>query len=327
MNNDVFQDAERLVADANRVLVATHVQPDGDAFGSLTAVGGWLSLLHKEFDLVVDGGMVPRFDYLPLADRVEGRPDHNDPYDLMIIVDCGDEGRIGKVGQRVSQPTPPILNFDHHVTNTMFGKVNVVSAETSSTCELLFEFFSAIDIEITADIANSLLTGLLTDTRGFRTLNTKARTLEVASDLMKLGADLSTVTQKALTLKPYSMLETFREGLNQMKFEDGLIWTVISKEARKKIGGGTAGSNGLSGMLGDTETAAMGAVITEMDDGRVGCSFRCRPPYDVAAVALKLGGGGHTLAAGATVEGPLAKAEIQIVDALKAGIQKTKAEG
>ena len=180
--------------------------------------------------------------------------------------------------------------------------------------------------EINADVAMSLLTGVVTDTLGFRTPNVTPNTLKVASVLMEAGADLPLITMQTLNLKPLSTLRLWQIGLNQMQIEDGLMWTTITNRDRAMIGYRNDSSSGLVNLLADVNRVAIGVVLMEMEDGYIRVGFRSRPPYDVAQLAQSLGGGGHPQAAGCTMEGPLAKAEAQIVEMCKQAIaQQTPA--
>jgi phosphoesterase RecJ-like protein len=302
----------RAVNEAERILVITHVDPDGDALGSLTAVGQAMQQLGKTVTMAVDGGLMRRFSFLPLADQVVHSAE-NTPYDLIISVDCGDEQRMGHAFTDLPLPRPSLINIDHHVTNTNFGMINLVDADSASATEILTLLFTDLDVRMTPDIAQSLLTGLVTDTLGFRTLNVTPRTFETASRLMQAGADLPTITMLALNLKPLSTLKMWNVGLTNMRMKNGLIWTTISKADRDELGYSGTGSGGLVSMMGDVDTAAISVVLTELDDGRISVSFRCRPPYSVSDLAMNLGGGGHPMASGCTLDGPLDKAESLVV--------------
>lgn len=304
--------SKALLAEASRILVITHIAPDGDAIGALTAVGLGLEQLNKRFTLACDDEAPNRFSFLTLVDRLQTVLTHN-AYDLVIAVDCGDMQRMGCVFADLPDPKPPIINLDHHVTNTMFGDVNVVDPKANSATEVLYYWLPALGVTLTPPLALSLLTGIVTDTLGFRTVGVTPRTFEAASDLMRAGADLTLVMSEALTLKPLSTLRLWQMGLNNMRLEDGLLWSVISNEERKATGFEGIGSAGLVNMLADVYQAAIGAVLMAYDDGKVYVSFRCRPPYSVSELALNLGGGGHPLAAGCTLEGPLSKVQEMVV--------------
>jgi len=266
-----------LLNQADQILVITHIFPDGDALGSLSATGQALQQLNKSFSLVVDNGTPSRFAYLPLAEKIWVAPDADSEYDLIIALDAGDVERLGHAYTTLNQPLPPIINIDHHITNTEFGQVNLVLPEANATVEILYHLFPKLNVTLTPDIAVSLLTGLLTDTLGLRTAGVGAETLKVASALVDAGADLFSIFTRALILKPLSTLLIWQKGLNNMKVASGVIWTTISKSERQEAGQHSTGSSGLGNMMADVDQVAMSAVLTESDDGYVIVSFRCRP--------------------------------------------------
>jgi phosphoesterase RecJ-like protein len=313
------------INEAANILAITHVDPDGDALGSLTAVGVAMTRLGKQVTLLCDGPVPPRFRYLPMSDQVQPFADHASAYDLIISVDCGDELRLGRAFAKLVEPLPVFINIDHHVTNTHFGKINLVDASAVSATEILYDLFSELGYRLTADLALCLLTGVVTDTLGFRTVGVNAKTLRIASDLMAAGADLSLVTMQSLNLKPISTLRLWQIGLGNMRLENGLIWASISNEERESVGHLSPSTAGLVNLMADVNQAAISAVLLEMGDGSIRVGFRCRPPYSVSEVAQNLGGGGHQLAAGCTLEGPLDKAEALVVEMTKETIRQQEA--
>ncbi len=321
MNYGVAGDIQGLLNAAKQVLVITHVGPDGDAIGSLTAMGVALRQLGKQVTMVCDDGVPSRFRFLPFSDCVDKIIAENHCFDALIAVDCGDELRMGRVYADLTEPRPPLINIDHHITNTHFGTINLVDAQTTSTAEILHHLFPRLGIRMTPDLATCLLTGIVTDTLGFRIIGVDPQTLAAAGELMQAGADLSFIMQNALTVKPMSTLALYRTGLNNMKLENGLLWTAISNQERENAGHLGAGSAGLVNMLADVDDVAIGMVLLEYNDGRVYAGFRCRPPYSVAELALNLGGGGHPLASGATLEMSLAKAAALVVGMCKESIR------
>ncbi len=298
---------------AENILVVTHVDPDGDAIASLTAVGLALKQIEQKATLVCDDSVPERFRYLPLSQKVRKSPDTVKGHDLLIAVDCGDEFRMGRAFSSLPDPKPFIINIDHHVTNTRFGDINLVDPKATSTAEMLYHLFADLGITISPEIALSLLTGLVTDTLGFCTVGVSADTLRIAADLVESGADLGFVTMYALNLKSMSTMQLWGTGMNKMQLEKGLLWTSITNQERKAANFRSNSSVGLVNLLADVDEVSMGAVLMEMDDGTVKVGLRCRPPYDVSAVAVGLGGGGHPLAAGCTMTGSLAEAEALLV--------------
>ena len=309
---------------AESILAICHVSPDGDAISSLAAVGLALEQLNKTYTLLCDDGLPERFRYLSLAGRIVSAPDPDTVYDLIIALDAGDASRLGQAFTALPEPAPTLINIDHHITNTRFGQVNLVVPEANATVEILFELFPALGIDLTEDLAVCLLSGLVTDTLGFRTAGVSANTLRIASELVDAGANLYKVTTKALTLKPMSTLLIWQKGLNNMCLEDGLLWTSINSAEREEAGHHGSSSFGLGNMLAEAYQAPVSVVLVEMADGRVSVGFRCRPPYRVSELAKSLGGGGHHLAAGCTVEGPLDQAVALVVGKSKESIRRQR---
>ena len=310
---------------AEKVLVTTHIAPDGDAISSLTATGVALRQLGRSFTLVCNDDLPERFNFLPLSNLIRKVPVGSVNYDLIIALDAGSIDRLGKTLRELPEPLPLIINIDHHPTNTNYGHINIVVPEASATAEILFHLLPQVGIRLNSDIATCLLTGIVTDTLSFSTAAVTAGTLSASSSLVEAGADIFSVTSKALRLKPLSHLLMWQSGLKNLKMEDGLIWTTVSNEERQITGHAGSDSLGLSNMLADVYEATMSAVLLEMGNDRVSVSFRCRPPYNVSTLAEDLGGGGHHLAAGCTLEGSLQQVESLVIARAKESIRQQRA--
>ena len=314
------------VQQAENILVITHVGPDGDALGSITATGVALRQLGKQVTLLCDDPVPERFKYLPMSHQVQPPNENRSTnYDLLIAVDCGDETRMGQSFGTLPSAIPTTINIDHHVTNTYFGDIQLIVPEAVSATEILYDLFCKIGVHISTDLAMCLLTGVVTDTLGFRTVGVTAKTLRIASELVEAGADLPLITMQGLSRKPFSTAQLWQIGLNNMRLEDGLIWTTIDNAQREAIGYNNTSTGGLVNFLGNVNQASISAVLLEMGDGTVRVGFRCNPPYSVSELALNLGGGGHPLASGCSLEGPLPKAEALVVAMGKETIRQQRA--
>jgi phosphoesterase RecJ-like protein len=317
----MLREIGRTIHAATNILVVTHLAPDGDALGSLTAVGGWLQREGKTVTMAVDGGMSRRFDFLPLAGEV--RDKSADGYDLLVALDCGDAGRMGEVFASL-KTRPLIINIDHHATNPNFGDLNWVDPSAASTAEMLYFLLHEIKIPLDLAIATSLLTGIVTDTQSFSTSNVTSRSLIAAAGLMEAGANLSQITEQAFSIKPHAAMRLWGIGLSNALVEDGLAWVKLSARDKQRAGYDGTGSAGLVTQLVNIQEAAMSAVLVEQDDGRISVSLRSRLPFRVSDVAVAFGGGGHPQAAGCQLDMPLEKAELVIVDACKYALLEQK---
>ncbi len=296
--------AATLVVAASDVVIVTHLGPDGDAIGSLLGLGWALRQLGKRVTVAADDGVPENLRFLPGAEEVQTDL-HDMAPDLVIAVDCGDRSRMGQVGAAALAHNAPLINLDHHVTNTYFGDANLVNPETVAAAEGVFDWLPRLGVEMDLQIATCLLTGIVTDTLCFRTNNVTADVLGKAQALMNAGAPLTEITQRTVMRKSYAALRLWAAVMPTMQLEDGVIWAKIDRQTRQAVGYTDNGDGGLVSLLVSADEAAVAAVFRERDDGRIEIGFRAKPGFDVSGVALELGGGGHVLAAGATVDGPL----------------------
>lgn len=316
------QPAADLVRAAQRVIVITHLSPDGDAFGSMLGTANALRAMGKTVYTCVDEGLAPRFGFLPGSDEVLPALD-GVTADLAIATDCSDERRMGKAGEAIRALGVPLINIDHHRTNTYFGTANIVDAATVSATETVLDWFDAAGIPLTTDAAQCLLCGLVTDTHCFRTDNVRSETLGKAQRLMAAGGNLSQIVQKAMGRMSLGVIHLWGQVFPTVQCEDGVIWAKLTYAAREQASGGDKKADGdLVTMLLQVDEAAVSCVIREEKDGSIDLSMRGMPGYNVAEVALALGGGGHILAAGARLAGTLESAEQQVIPLLKEAARK-----
>ncbi len=315
---------ERLKA-ARTVSIVSHVRPDGDAVGSALGLGLALEAAGKTVTVALADGVPASFRHLAGAGRVVSQGDPN--ADCRILVDCGDIER----GGRAWLPEWPVdINIDHHKTNTRFAAVNIVAPEAAATAAMLAELLPLWGFEITPQSAEALLTGILTDTIGFRTPNVTPHTLRLAAGLVERGANLSELYFKALVERSFESLRYWGQGLSRVQMENGLVWTSLTLEDRKVSGYNGNDDADLVGYLPTVRGAAVGVIFVEQPDGTVKVSWRARPGWDVSTLAVRFGGGGHAPAAGATIEGTLQEVQEAVLAAtreLLAHAQHSVAEG
>jgi len=275
--------------------------------------------------MICDDGVLRKFEYLPLSKEVRRRVDRKKIYDLLISVDCGDEHRMGYVYSRLTCE-PVVINIDHHISNNNFGHINLVVADTTSTAEILANLIPMMGVPLDEGIATSLLTGMVTDTLGFRVTGVTAETLKIAGDLIAAGADMAEIMLKALVLQEHNTIKMWSKGLNKMEVEDGVAWAAISLKDQQEISDEPVSNHGLGNMISDIHGVAMSAVFTEKEDGEIRIGFRSRPPWDVATLATQLGGGGHRFASGCSQQGPLADVVQHVVTLAKETIAQQKSD-
>lgn len=304
---------------SRRLLVVSHVAPDGDAVGSLLATQRMLRALGKEVTAALQDAIPPQFKTLPDTETIVGVDGIGAGYDAVVCVDCSSPDRMGRAyPERLADL--PLGVIDHHVTNSRFGTANWVDPGAAATCEMLIELADALGVPLDARLAFLLLTGIVTDTLSFRTASTTPETLAAAMRLMRAGADLVEITEGMLEQRPLAVLRLWGQVLDSVRLEDGVIWTV-STLAEQAAGGAGSDDGSLSSMLIRTMGADVSATFTEKIDESgaqaVECSFRARRGFDVSGVALALGGGGHPGASGCTVRGEPAAIAAAVVPLLQ----------
>ena len=317
----VPEDVHAAIQQAQRVAVITHVAPDGDAIGSCLGLTYLLRGLGKTAIPVCQDPVPYQVNWLPGVEEIQTAAPAD--VDLVISIDLSSPDRMGDAYAADVLGHLPLLNIDHHVTNTYFGTVNWVAPEAVAACEMVYHLAQAFRYPITPRVATYLLTGLLTDTRGLRTSNVSPRVLRVVTHLVDLGAPMAEIMELAFNRKPLALIRLWALALPNLRLEpEGIIWTSITPAMRAEAGYEEEGDGGLVSFILAAEEARVSVVFTEKPDGQVNVSMRARPGYDVAQVAFALGGGGHPQAAGATIDGPLEAAQQRVLQALREALQR-----
>jgi phosphoesterase RecJ-like protein len=302
------QAGERLRS-AQRILIVSHIRPDGDALGSLLGLGLSLQAAGKQVQMVSEDGVPAAFKHLPGAGLIQSSP--KGEFDLVCVVDCSDLERTGKT---LPAGRTPDLNLDHHITNLNFAALNLVDAGAVATAEIIARFLQNQGFPLQEDVVSALLTGLITDTIGFRTSNMTPQALRLAADLMERGANLPELYRRALITRSYEASLLWGVGLRQLIRQDRLVWTAISLADRQSIGYPGHDDADLVNMLASVEGADIALILLEQPNGHVKVSWRARPGIDVSQLALRNGGGGHAAASGADIEGDFQSVQADILD-------------
>lgn len=291
---------ERLEESKN-VLIASHVRPDGDAIGSLLGLGLALLDAGKSVQMVLVDGVPFSLSHLEGSDRIVKEP--TGEHDTFITVDSADFRRLGKAFQNFGQPD---INIDHHKTNENFGKMNLIEAEEVATAAILARHLPEWGYHITKPISAALLTGIITDTLGFRTANTNPSALRLCAMLMETGVDMTDLYMRALVKKSFPAARYWGAGLCRLEQRNGIVWATLTLNDRKLSGYGGNDDADLINLISAIEGNKIGMIFVEQTDNHVKISWRAlEPGIDVSQVAKYFQGGGHAAAAGADIPGEL----------------------
>jgi len=314
--------ATEAVDTAKSILLVTHMKPDGDAIGSLLGLASALRERGSAVTtLAVDEGVPNYLRFLPGADGVLPLLTTGE-WELMISLDASDEERTGAAGIYGRAHCQRVINVDHHPTNTLFGDIYLFMPDAVSTTQIVQQWLEQIGQPLTRTSAVPLLTGLVTDTLGFRTSNVRPETLGFAQQLMQAGASLTEITARTLGSTPYQNIVLWKYVLPSVELKDGIISAVVTQEDVRRAHLSDITDGGLVEYLVTANEAMISVVFKVLADGKVEVGFRCKPGYDVAKVAFRLGGGGHKQASGTTIPGPLDVAKARVMPMLREAFQQ-----
>ncbi|MBX3097081.1 MAG: bifunctional oligoribonuclease/PAP phosphatase NrnA [Fimbriimonadaceae bacterium] len=302
---------------ARRVLIASHLNPDGDAIGSSLAVAAFLTLMGVDCDVVNADPVPENLKFLPGVNRVKSAPAH-DEYDLGIILDLDSMNRLGRVRDCFND-IPRLMVIDHHVPHEQPGDLRIVMTGAPATCALLADLMLGSGIPLTSDIANYLLVGILTDTGNFRFPNTTPHSLHLAAELIELGADLPKMAEEVYHRKPIEAVRLLGWALSNFKtsMNDSLVWVTLPLRIFEELGASDQDTEGIVNEILSVGSARIAMILRESAGGRIRGSLRSRGSINVATVAQQFGGGGHANAAGVSFTSSLSAAEEEIVKALE----------
>ena len=303
MSEEIIAAINKRLGEAQKVLITSHIRPDGDAIGSLLGLGLALQNAGKTVQMVLTDGVSSSFRYLEGSDQVRKKPDED--FDTFIAVDCADFKRLGKPFQPLRKPD---INIDHHITNERFGTLNLIDGKAVATASVLTRHLPAWGYEITRPVAAALLIGIITDTLGFRTSNMTSEAMRQVADLMDTGVDMSELYMRGLVRRSFPAALYWGAGLSRLQSSDGIVWTALSLEDRKTTGYGGNDDADLINMISAIDAHKVGMIFVEQHDNHVKISWRAlEKGIDVSSVATHFGGGGHAAAAGADIPGSLSE--------------------
>lgn len=310
---------------AQRVVVTSHVNPDGDAVGSSIGMARILRRMGKS--VVIWLADPPPKVYLPLpgVERIHLGPEppahFPDSFDLAVVLECPSLDRCGLEGPLSRLP---LINIDHHLGNQSYGAINWVDTASPAAGEMVFRIAAGLHAEIDVDTANALYLALFTDTGGFRFGNATPEAFEAAAALVRAGAEPATVACWLYESQPLAGVRLHGELTRTIELHHGgrVATAWLHREMIEKTGAGPGDSEGLIDLPRSIAGVDAVALFRELDGGGFKVSLRSRGAIDVEKVARQHGGGGHHNAAGFK-SGLAAEALIaETVAALAAAVDK-----
>ncbi len=313
-----LQEASRLLREAKSVVLASHLNPDGDTLGCVLALQAALEGLGKRVVTLSSDGVPEIYRFLPGSVKVLSCTEQRG-FDVAVVCDTGMPERIGKARDAVFSARV-VIDIDHHVTEGAFGDVRIQQPKAAATAEIVYRLFKVMDVPITPAIATCLLTGIITDTGLYRYMNVSPATFRLSATLMEAGASPSEIAEEVFESRSFASVKLLGRAIEHIQSEDGgrLVWSYISYNDFQELCATDEDTEGIITQLRAVRGSVVLALLREVKPGRVRVSVRSRDErIDMARLAEKFGGGGHRLAAGFWVEGGIEEAKQQVIEALR----------
>jgi bifunctional oligoribonuclease and PAP phosphatase NrnA len=310
--SDVAGDVRRIIDGAQDIVCLAHKDADADSLGSALAFAAVLRAMGKAPHPVVPEPVPFTLDHLPGFESLESEPAR---IDAIFTFDCATTGRFGEKRSLLESGAHPVVNIDHHVSNSGYGSVNLIQADASATGQVVYRLLRALDLPIPAEAATNLYAALLTDTGGFRHENTTEEALRLAADLVHLGADPAWIALKSYKSRALSTLrlEALAVAAMRSECEGRLVWSEVTREMLAEAGAAWQETDGVIDVLQTIDTMTMAVLFKELQPDLTKISVRTRGAADATDLCTPFGGGGHRRAAGAELHLPLAAAEERVL--------------
>lgn len=290
------------IKQAEKIVILTHESPDGDAMGSALAMKLMVEKLNQKCDVIIPE-YSRMFQFLPGAEEIKIESEI-ETYDLAISVDCGNFKRLAK--NEYFEKAKKTIVIDHHGSNNMYGDINYVNPVSPACCEILISMAEYFGITISQEMGTCIMTGIITDTGGFRYMGITPDTFEYAAELIRLGVDIPTIYKKTMGTKTKANFELTKRVIDRMELlEDGKVsFSYMTSQDELEVNAEPGDHEGLVNIGKDIEGVQVSIFIRQKDNEDVyKVSLRSEDGINVSDICLLFGGGGHARAAGVLMKG------------------------
>lgn len=324
MNNATLAEIAEILRNNQTFVVMSHVRPDGDALGCSIAMGLCLEALGKDVVVWNEDGMLEKYDFLPRAELVTMPPAKPREFDVAITLDTAVKNRAGTCLASIGN-AKTWLNIDHHISNNGYGDLSFIDSSAPATGQILVELFQQEKLPFTKEMAENLFVAISTDTGSFQYPSTTARTFEIGAELIRTGINVGELSQKTYESYPKRRIALLRALLNALEFssDDQVASFTLSQKTAQEIGALPEDNEGLIDHIRAVQGVIVAAFMEELEEGKVRISLRSKDPrVDVCKICAQFGGGGHSLAAGARIEGDLPSVKEKVLAAIANEIER-----
>ena len=325
MKHVAFPEIREALHNRRRILIASHLRPDADAYGSTIAAFLWLRSEGHEVTAWNMDGMLDKFSFLPSSEIVTAPSASPVAFDAVLALDTSVKNRLGSVIDAISGD-PLWVCIDHHKSNEGYADLNLIDPSKPATGEILSEAFLAEGITITPEMAVNLFAAISTDTGSFQYEGTSARTYEIAAELIRRGVNVAALSQSLYENQPKRRLNLLRHALVNARFScgDRVASFALSLADVDHLGVIPEDSEGIIDNLRSVKGVKAAAFFEELPEERVRLSLRSKDAsFDACSLCAQFGGGGHPMASGARIKGSLKDVEERVLSAICSAIENS----
>ncbi len=316
----MIEKIKRSIEDGTRFLIASHIDPDGDALGSMFSLYWVLKSLGKTTYVYMKDGVPYRYDFLPgPQDLIHTAPSEH--FDAVFVLDCGSLFRVGDDYEKIGT-LGPLISIDHHETNEAFGMINLLDKAASSTAEVLYSLFVSMNVEFSQNVAVNMYTGVFTDTGSLRYENTNPKAFDICRRMVEVGVKPAYVARMVYENHPKERFLLLGEALRTLRTISGerVALAYVTEEMFQRTGTTGEYADGFSEEFRKLSNIEASVFIRQIAERKFKISMRSKGVIDVAAICGHFGGGGHKNAAGCSIEGDLAQVQEKIETILNTSI-------
>lgn len=316
-----FERALKIIESHEDFLLTTHLNPDGDGLGCESALSLALTCLGKRVTVINAHATPGQYDFLPAVETFIVAPAQDRVHEVAIFLECPDEARAGGV-----VPIPggarELINLDHHVFNTRYGTVNLVDPTAAAVGEQVWELLLALDCPVDKGMAIGIYTAISTDTGHFKYASVTPRTHRTVAQLLELGLEVGYLNEQIYERTPAEGLHLLARALCGVRYNAArnVGWFTVTRQMLDETGARDNQTENFVNYVRAVNGVDVAVFFLETASGQVKVSLRSRGRVDVSTVAHRLGGGGHTRAAGALLPGPLEATQARVLAVVESSL-------
>ncbi len=319
--NASYQEIGEIFERHESFVILSHVRPDGDAIGSQLALAFALEAAGKKVRVINEDGLPDNLRFLPGSDRIEQPPAEPVEAEVAIALDTAAKPRLGEHALHAASKAKLWVNIDHHKSNPAYGDVNLIDSSSPATGQILYKLIIALGLPMPAESRDSIYVAVSTDTGSFQYPSTTEETYLMAADLIRRGLDVGRINSLTYDSHPFRRVELMRALLNTLELTGGgrVAHWELTMAVRESLGLKPEDSEGLIDIIRAIDGVIVALFFEELPDGKIRVSMRSKDPrIDASNVCGLFGGGGHALAAGIRMAGPMSEAKQQVLEAVNA---------